>query len=186
MFYSNNKTIIKHIHSSAYFISVKEWKCDSKWNKYPITETLAVKVFFCSFYSQRSSILTKEQKKKKKNSRFREIWRKGARVHIRASRFVRKARCSKKLIKILALPIAWPACSTTLRRAMETRATFVGLLSAETRFSQSVTRSLWSKQLSRAFIEQTGCNQYFIRRKTIEITPFFLLSFPSFSFFRKR
>lgn len=37
-------------------------------------------------------------------------------------------------------------------------------------------------QLSRAFIEQTGCNQYFIRRKTIEITPFFLLSFPSFFF----
>lgn len=103
-------------------------------------------------------------------------------MHIRASRFVRKARCSKKLIKILALPIAWPACSTTLRQAMETRATFVGLLPAETRFSQSVTRSLWSKQLSRAFIEQTGCNQYFIRRKTIEITPFFLLSFPSFFF----
>lgn len=51
---------------------------------------------------------------------------------------------------------------------------FVGLLPAETRFSQSVTRSLWSKQLSRCFYRaNTGLNQYFIRRKTIEITPFF-------------
>lgn len=63
---------------------------------------------------------------------------------------------------------------------------FVGLLPAETRFSQSVTRSLWSKQLSRCFYRaNTGLNQYFIRRKTIEITPFFfslssLLSFLSF------
>lgn len=67
---------------------------------------------------------------------------------------------------------------------------FVGLLPAETRFSQSVTRSLWSKQLSRCFYRaNTGLNQYFIRRKTIEITPFFFLSRPSFlpflSFFHK-
>lgn len=63
---------------------------------------------------------------------------------------------------------------------------FVGLLPAETRFSQSVTRSLWSKQLSRCFYRaNTGLNQYFIRRKTIEITPFFSLSslLSSLSFF---
>ena len=50
---------------------------------------------------------------------------------------------------------------------------FVGLLPAETRFSQSVTRSLWSKQLSRCFYRaNTGLNQY----------PSFL---PFLSFFHK-
>lgn len=71
-------------------------------------------------------------------------------------------------------------CLTTLRRVMQ----LAKHLSAfcRQRFSQSVTRSLWSKQLSRAFIEQTLVSTNIsLGGKLSRLLRFF--SRPSFPFF---
>lgn len=134
------------------------------------------------FYLQQRSC-NEHQFWRKKNSRFAEIWRKGARVTYSCVEI-----CSKKLIKILALPIARPVCSTTLRRVMEL-AHLSGFCRQRLDFRSRLHVPYGLSSFLGAFIEQTLVSTNISLGGKLSRLLRFFLSRPSFlpflSFFHK-